>query len=196
MKKYKYEVRTFGFKNNYTCSLYKVIRHDQLDLIKHTNYETNTLDHTSTFTSTSATVSFTGLSNYASKTVKVRSGTNYLGEYTVTSGGALTLDAGLETNSITVGYDYSVEIETMPVDAILTTGTLTGLPKRISRVVLGLDSSLTTTLEGDTLILKQVTDDFSLDPSTFTGLKEFYNVTKFVTSDKTIKKQKRNDYED
>ena len=136
--------------------------------------ETNTLDHTSTFTSTSATVSFTGLSNYASKTVKVRSGTNYLGEYTVTSGGALTLDAGLETNSITVGYDYSVEIETMPVDAILTTGTLTGLPKRISRVVLGLDSSLTTTLEGDTLILKQVTDDFSLDPSTFTGLKEFY----------------------
>jgi hypothetical protein len=29
-----------------------------------------------------------------------------------------------------------------------------------------------------------------------TGLKEFYNVTKFVTSDKTIKKQKRNDYED
>ena len=62
----------------------------------------------------------------------------------------------------------------MPVDAILTTGTLTGLPKRISRVVLGLDSSLTTTLEGDTLILKQVTDDFSLDPSTFTGLKEFY----------------------
>ena len=44
MKKYKYEVRTFGFKNNYTCSLYKVIRHDQLDLIKHTNHETNTLD--------------------------------------------------------------------------------------------------------------------------------------------------------
>jgi len=43
MKK-KYEIRTFGFKNNYTCSLYKVIRHDQLDLIKHTNYKTNTID--------------------------------------------------------------------------------------------------------------------------------------------------------
>ena len=28
------------------------------------------------------------------------------------------------------------------------------------------------------------------------GLREFYNVTKFVTSDKTIKVQKRNDYED
>ena len=30
----------------------------------------------------------------------------------------------------------------------------------------------------------------------FTGLEEFYKVTKFVTSDKTMKKQKRNDYED
>ena len=40
----KYEIRTFGFKNNYTCSLYKVIRHDQLDLIKHANYKTNTID--------------------------------------------------------------------------------------------------------------------------------------------------------
>ena len=28
------------------------------------------------------------------------------------------------------------------------------------------------------------------------GLEEFYKVTKFVVSDKTIKKQKRNDYED
>ena len=28
------------------------------------------------------------------------------------------------------------------------------------------------------------------------GLKEFYNVTKFTTSDKPFKKQKRNDYED
>tara|TARA_A100001011_G_C14082333_1_gene745022 strand:- start:304 stop:717 length:414 start_codon:yes stop_codon:yes gene_type:complete len=28
------------------------------------------------------------------------------------------------------------------------------------------------------------------------GLKEFYNITKFITSDKPIKKQKRNDYED
>jgi len=40
----KYEVRTFGVKNNYTCSLYKVIRHDQLDLIKHSHYNVNTLD--------------------------------------------------------------------------------------------------------------------------------------------------------
>ena len=28
------------------------------------------------------------------------------------------------------------------------------------------------------------------------GLKEFYNVTKFTTSDKPVKRQKRNDYED
>ena len=28
------------------------------------------------------------------------------------------------------------------------------------------------------------------------GLQEFYNVTKFTTSDKPVRKQKRNDYED
>jgi len=40
----KYELRTCGFKNNFTCSLYKIISHDQLDLIKHTDYKTNTSD--------------------------------------------------------------------------------------------------------------------------------------------------------
>jgi len=41
---YNYEIRTFGISKNYTCSLYKIIRHDQLELIKFCNYKTNTLD--------------------------------------------------------------------------------------------------------------------------------------------------------
>ena len=52
--------------------------------------------------------------------------------------------------------------------------TVRGQPKRISRVIMGLDSSLSSTLEGSQIILRQVTDDFSIAPSTFTGLKEFY----------------------
>ena len=30
----KYEVRTFGVKNNYTCVLYKFLKHEQLEEIK------------------------------------------------------------------------------------------------------------------------------------------------------------------
>ena len=39
---------------------------------------------------------------------------------------------------------------------------------------MGLDSSLSSTLEGSQITLRQVTDDFSIAPSAFTGLKEFY----------------------
>ena len=40
----KYEVRTFGVKNNYTCVLYKFLKHEQLQEIKTTNYNVYTLE--------------------------------------------------------------------------------------------------------------------------------------------------------
>ena len=135
---------------------------------------TSTLDHATTKTLTSAGLTFSGLTAYNNKTVKVRSGTYYLGEFAVNGSGVLVLSAGMECNVITVGYDYVVEAETMPVEAVLSTGSLRGQPKRISRVIMGLDSSLSSTLEGSQITLRQVTDDFSIAPSAFTGLKEFY----------------------
>ena len=135
---------------------------------------TSTLDHSTTKTLTSAGLTFSGLTAYNNKTVKVRSGTYYLGEFAVNGSGVLVLSAGMECNVITVGYDYAVEAETMPVEAVLSTGSLRGQPKRISRVIMGLDSSLSSTLEGSQITLRQVTDDFSIAPNAFTGLKEFY----------------------
>ena len=40
----KYEIRTFGVKNNYTCVLYKFLKHEQLQEIKTTNYNVDTLE--------------------------------------------------------------------------------------------------------------------------------------------------------
>ena len=40
----KYEVRTFGVKNNYTCVLYKFLKHEQLKEIKTSNYNTETIE--------------------------------------------------------------------------------------------------------------------------------------------------------
>ena len=48
----------------------------------------------------------------------------------------------------------------------------------------------------DTNIRKRFTYNYIDTNQVLNGLKEFYNVTKFTTSEKPIKKQKRNDYED
>ena len=62
----------------------------------------------------------------------------------------------------------------MPVETVITAGTLQGKPKRISKVILGLDSALATSVEGNRLVLRQVTDDLSIAPTAFTGKKDFY----------------------
>ena len=62
----------------------------------------------------------------------------------------------------------------MPVETVLASGTLQGKPKRISKVVMGLNSTLATTVSGTRLILRQVTDDLSLSPTPVTGKRDFY----------------------
>ena len=48
----------------------------------------------------------------------------------------------------------------------------------------------------DSDISKRFTYNYTDANKVLDGLKEFYKVTKFTTSDKPFKKQKRNDYED
>ena len=48
----------------------------------------------------------------------------------------------------------------------------------------------------DSDISKRFTYNYTDANKVLDGLKEFYNVTKFTTSDTPVKRQKRNDYED
>ena len=48
----------------------------------------------------------------------------------------------------------------------------------------------------DSDISKRFTYNYTDANKVLDGLKEFYKVTKFTTSDKPVKRQKRNDYED
>ena len=48
----------------------------------------------------------------------------------------------------------------------------------------------------DSKISKRFSYSYINSDNILGGLQEFYNVTKFITSDKPSKKQKRNDYED
>ena len=130
------------------------------------------LDCATTYTSGSPSDTWTIGSQYYSTTVSVVSGNYYIGDYAVDGSGNITIDAAVD--EITVGYSYTVTVETLPANAQLPDGFYTGRQKRISRAILALDSTLAVSVNGNNFILRQVTDDLSLDPTPFTGKTDFY----------------------
>ena len=130
------------------------------------------LDSAKDLTAGSATTSWSLGAYYANKTVAVIWESMYLGLYTANGSGNITLSVAVD--SITVGFAYTIEIKTLPVNVQLTNGSMLGMPKRINRVLVGLDSSLACTISGNNLILRQVTDDLSIAPERFSGVKEFF----------------------
>jgi len=120
----------------------------------------------------SASTTWTLGAYYANQVVDVVSSNMYLGTYTANGSGVITL-----TDSVTkviAGFTYPVEITTLPVQLQLPTGSLLGMPKRINRVLVGLNSTLSCVVSNNSLLLRQVTDDLSVAPALFTGIKEFF----------------------
>lgn len=109
---------------------------------------------------------------FAGKSVAIIGDGAYLGTFMAPNGGYWQLPVAV--NSITIGYDYAVEIRTLPAHVQLPSGALAGMPKRISRVILALDTSLAVSVAGNRLQLRGVTDDLSEEPARFTGVKEFF----------------------
>jgi hypothetical protein len=105
-------------------------------------------------------------------TVKVVDGTNYLGEFTVASGN-VDVSAVQEITSAEIGYSFNVEAETLPIDAQVTAGPLTGEPRSVNRVILDLLDTLSVSVNGKRLVITTVADDFSQDRTKVTGKKEF-----------------------
>lgn len=105
-------------------------------------------------------------------TVKVVDGTNYLGEFTVASGN-VDVSAVQEITSAEIGYSFNVEAETLPIDAQVTAGPLTGEPRSVNRVILDLLDTLSVSVNGKRLVIRTVSDDFSQDRTKVTGKKEF-----------------------
>lgn len=124
----------------------------------------------------SATASvFSGLTSHFSNgaVVKAISGNDYLGEYTIASG---QIDASLAKSNVStgyIGYAFVPLIKTLPVDASVIGGPLTGEPRRITRVVLDLYSTLAVSVNDKDLVFRNVTDDMSQDRQPITGKEEF-----------------------
>ena len=104
--------------------------------------------------------------------VKVVSGTDYLGEYTV-SGGEVDVSSVKEVTSAYIGYQFNLELTTLPIDAQLPSGFMTGDPRHISMVTLDLVDSLSASVNGKNMVIRSVTDDFSEARPRFNGRKEF-----------------------
>ena len=110
-------------------------------------------------------------SRYFNRTVSVLCDNYYLGDFFVDSAG--NIDVVEDVSSITVGYNYTFTIKTLPVDIDLQTGSTIGLPKRIARVFVGLNSAASLSISGNRLMLRQVSDDVETAPNSVTGVYEF-----------------------
>ena len=139
------------------------------------------MDFCDSFTGTASV--FTGLatSHFANNAVvKATNGNDYLGEFTISGG---QIDASSVKSGITqayIGYAFTPTIKTLPIDAAIQGGPLTGEPRQIPKVVLDLYATTAVSVTGpkDTsttrdLIIRNVTDDMSLDRVAVTGKEEF-----------------------
>jgi hypothetical protein len=105
-------------------------------------------------------------------------GNSSLGAFTVTASDTITLNSPRATG-VKIGFNYIPIIETMPIDKELPEGPLTGLPRRISRAIIDINSALDLTVKAaDTtsksLVVQQVNFSGGSDLTPVTEKKEFF----------------------
>ena len=105
--------------------------------------------------------------------LRVVSGNNYIGEFTVSGGNINVSSVDASLSSAEIGYNFDVELKTNPIDAQVGNGPVTGIPRGIGTVYLDLNNTLAAKVNNTALIIRNVTDDLSQQLSPFTGKKEF-----------------------
>ena len=105
--------------------------------------------------------------------VKVVDGNNYIGEFTVTSGNVDVSEIDATLTEAEIGYSFDVTLTTNPIDAALANGPVTGVPRGIGSVYMDLNTTLSCSVNGTALVIRNVTDDMSQQQQPFTGKKEF-----------------------
>jgi len=105
-------------------------------------------------------------------------GTMALGTFTTTGSNTITLNEA-HAAGVNIGFNFSPELETMPIDKEVQTGPLTGEFKRISRAVIDVSGALNVALQAadrtaKNLVIRQVDFDVAQSVASVTGKKEFY----------------------
>ena len=108
-----------------------------------------------------------------STSVVVKSGNYSLGTFTTSSNGTVTLANAV--TSVEIGLPYTPEVTTLPPEFQLEKGGISvGQKRRIVRAVLDLFSTLDVKAKGTKILIRNVTDDFSTEPTAVTARKEVY----------------------
>ena len=115
---------------------------------------------------------------YRNELINAVEGNSSLGAFTVTASDTITLNSPRATG-VNIGFNYTPIIETMPIDKELPEGPLTGLPRRISRAIIDINSALDLTVKAaDTtsksLVVQQVNFTGGSDLEPVTEKKEFF----------------------
>jgi len=104
--------------------------------------------------------------------VQVKSGNYSLGTFTTNGSGQITLNDAV--SSVEIGLAFSPLVTTLPPETQLQDGVTVGQRRRIVRAVLDLVTTLNVKAGGTKILIRQVTDDFSQEPTTVTERKEVY----------------------
>lgn len=121
---------------------------------------------------------FNDIATHRGKVVHGTSGSNetsavyYYGSGTVSSGGVVTFD--VPTSAVDIGLDFTTEIDTFSVDALATQGQITGIPRRIGKIVLELSSTYNVQVNANDVVLTTASINTSDGLDGFTGKKEVY----------------------
>ena len=105
--------------------------------------------------------------------LNVVDGNNYVGEFTVSGNSIDVSDISPNLSQAEIGLKFDVTLKTNPLDINTQSGPITGTPRRLGATVVDFHNTLSATVNGTNLILRNVTDDLSQQLSSFTGKKEF-----------------------
>lgn len=114
---------------------------------------------------------WTGLTTLEAEDVAAVEGNIYHGSYTVSSGGITLQETAA---ALKVGLDFTRTITDLPVDLSLPNGDVSGMFKKVNRVVIVVNDSVNFAVEGQSFIARQVDDDLSQAPAATDGRYEFY----------------------
>jgi hypothetical protein len=105
--------------------------------------------------------------------VDVVDGTEYLGQFTVAGGEVDVAAVKADSTTAQIGYKFTPEIRTLPLDAQVPGGPLTGEPRKITKVVLDLKDTLSVSVNGTSLIIRTVQQNQASAVTPLTGKEEF-----------------------
>jgi hypothetical protein len=105
-------------------------------------------------------------------TVEVVDGTEFLGTFTVGSGNVDVSAVKLST-AAQIGYRFTPELKTLPIDGAVPGGPLTGAPRKITKVTLDLENTLSVSVNGTDMIIRTVQQNQASGVAAVSGKEEF-----------------------